>query len=228
MESLVNLLSNAQQMDSIMKNIAGYIIYFYPGIISIYLFNFFSAKKTKDTQAFIIKSFAISYLYNLILQYLLTKLGFLKQGMDKNMVAYNICLLFISFFVPYIVYRIKNSKCFTCICGKMKISTSVTDVPFELMEDENEEYTSLKVYLKDDPYVYMGFIQEYEYENEVEKYVILACFRKYLVNKKVQEKLLEGHERDAYDEKVFIKFSDIKRIEKISETRAKEYYSKEK
>ena len=95
MESLVNLLSNAQQMDSIMKNIAGYIIYFYPGIISIYLFNFFSAKKTKDTQAFIIKSFAISYLYNLILQYLLTKLGFLKQGMDKNMVAYNIFLFLI-------------------------------------------------------------------------------------------------------------------------------------
>ena len=52
--------------------------------------------------------------------------------------------------------------------------------------------------------------------------MILTGYRKYRINKKGNEKLVEGHRAEQYNEKVFIKFSDIKRIEKIGENRAKE------
>ena len=46
------------------------------------------------------------------------------------------------------------------------------------------------------------------------------------VNSKHSEKLIEAHSAEEYKEKVFIKFSDIKRIEKLERKRAeKDIYS---
>lgn len=225
MEEIIQLLLNTEQANAVMQNLAGYIVYIYPGIISIYLYNFFKAKKTKDTQAFLIKSFAISYLYNLLLQVVFPKICFLKGNVQKDKATYNIVLITVAAIMPYIVHRFMNSKIFAYICSLFRISTSVTDIPFELLEDDDEVYTCLKVYLKEDPYVYVGFIQEYEYENEQDKFLILSGYRKYSINSKNREKLIEGHEAEAYKEKVFIKFSDIKRIEKLGLDRArKEIY----
>lgn len=73
--------------------------------------------------------------------------------------------------------------------------------------------------------MYVGFIQEYEYENEQDKFLILSGYRKYSINSKNREMLIEGYEAEEYKEKVFIKFSDIKRIEKLGLDRArKEIY----
>lgn len=104
--------------------------------------------KTKDTQAFIIKSFAVSYLYNLLLQEAFSKTCFLKEKPSKNSFAYNAVLIFVAFLVPYLGYRLKNSRIFSAVCESMKISTSVTDIPFELLGDQEETYTCLKIYLK--------------------------------------------------------------------------------
>ena len=54
----------------------------------------------------------------------------------------------------------------------------------------------------------------------------LSGYRKYYVNSKHSEKLIEAHSAEEYKEKVFIKFSDIKRIEKLERKRAeKDIYS---
>ena len=227
MDKVIELLSDTEQANLVMQNIASYVIYIYPGIISIYLYNFFTARTTKDTQAFVIKSFAISYLYNLILQSLLSNTCFLKEISDKNSIAYNAYLTASSFAIPYFCYKLKLSKFFSLVCELLGISTSVTDVPFELLGDKDEEYTCLKVYLKDEPCIYVGYLGEYEYEDGHEKYIILTGYRKYSIDNKNAEKLDDGHGTNECDEKVFIRFNDIKRIEKIGEKRAKEKIYKE-
>ena len=62
---------------------------------------------------------------------------------------------------------------------------------------------------------------------DIGKYVILTGYRKYSIGNKNVEKLEEGHGINEYNEKVFIKFNDIKRVEKIGEKRAKEKIYKE-
>ena len=229
MGEIIQLLLNTEQANVAMQNIASYIIYISPGIISIYLYNFFDAKKTKGTQAFLIKSFAISYLYNLFLQVIFQKICDFKAKVQKDKIIYNIVLIIVAIVIPYIAHKFINSKVFAYICSLFGISTSVTDVPFELLEDEDEKYTCLKVFIKDEPYVYIGFIQEYEYENERDKFLILSAFRKYIINEKKREKLIEGHKAEEYNEKVFIKFSNIKYIEKLGQDRAmKEIYNTNK
>ena len=228
MDKIVELLSNSEEMDIVIQNIASYVIYIYPGIISIYLYNFFVARKIKNTQAFIVKSFAISYLYNLLIQTLFFYICFLKDVPERNSIYYNAMLIFISFLLPYSCYRIKMSRTFTSICKRLGIFTSATDVPFELLCDSEEKYTCLKIYLTDQPYVYIGYLEEYEYEEGYEKYVILTGYRKYSISSKNNEKLIESHDSEHCNEKVFIKFCDIKCIEKVKESRAEKIYSKRK
>ena len=224
MDKIIELLSNTEQANIVMQNIASYVIYIYPGIISIYLYNFFAARTTKDTQAFVIKSFAISYLYNLLVQTFFTVLCFLKEKPSKNSVSYNVILIIVAFLVPYLGYKFKMSKMFALICEGLGISTSATDVPFELLGDKEEKYTCLKIYLKDISYVYIGYLGNYEYEDGREKYVILTGYRKYYIKSKVKEKLISKYREEEYNEKVLIKFEDIKLIEKIGEKRAEELY----
>lgn len=225
MEEIIEILLNAELANRIVQNLAGYVVYIYPGIITIYLYNFFNARKTKNTQAFIIKSFAISYLYNVLLQVVFPKICFLKNRVKKNTATYNLTIIFVAVIGPYLAFRFIHSKVFSYMCGILGISTSVTDIPFELLGDKDEVVTCLKVYLKDEPYVYIGFLKDYEYENEHHQYIILSGYKKYYITSKRHERLIEEHQAEEYKEKVFIKFSDIKRIEKLERDRAeKEIY----
>lgn len=60
----------------------------------------------------------------------------------------------------------------------------------------------------------------YEYDAAI-KYLLITGFKKYLITKERTEELLVDYEAEEDHEKVFIKFDDIKIVEKISEDRAK-------
>ncbi len=208
MDSLINLFLNPEQAQTVLKNISSYITYVYPGIISIYWNNFLEAKPTKDTQALIIKSFSISFLYNIVLN------TFLPY--DINVVAYNICLISVSIILPYLCNKIKYSKILKCICNFLGIRTCISSVPFELLKNSEEKYTCLKVYLNDNITIYIGYMGQYEYEESKERFVILTGYKKYVI-KHNKEKVVINNNAGQLDQKVFIKYSEIKIIEKIAE-----------
>lgn len=225
MGALVELLSDSEKANAVMQTLTSYVVYLYPGIISIYLYNFFMARTTQNTQAFVIKSFAISFFYNICLKEIIIKINIPSNEVS---VIYNIYLILISFLIPYCCFRLKMSKVLSIICNKCKISTSVTNVPFELLGDKEENYTCLKIYLKSDPCAYIGYLGEYEYEEGHERYVIITGYKKYLILSDMQERLIVGYDPEDYQEKVFIRFDDIKRIEKLGENRVKkEIYNNE-
>ena len=65
MDALIELFSNPKQTQIVLQNVANYVTYIYPGIISIYWNNFLEAKSTKDTQALIVKSHTVThFLFN--------------------------------------------------------------------------------------------------------------------------------------------------------------------
>ena len=224
MSELLKLLAVPEQANVVMETLASYVIYIYPGIISIYWFNFLSARTTKNTQAFLVKSFAISYLYNMCLKAILDRMTVLEAKPDEKNVSYNVILILVSFVLPYIWNRVKLSKLSSMICDWLNISTSIVNIPFELLGDEGEKYTCLKVYLKESPYIYIGYLGEYEYEDEHEKYLILTGYRKYYAESDLTEKEIVTFDAEDYKEKVLIKYGDIRIIEKLEEKRAKKLY----
>ena len=218
MDFLIELFSNPEQFKVVLQSISSYVIYIYPGIISIYWNNFLQAKSTKDTQALIIKSFSISYLYNVILNTILKN--------NTKTIIYNVLLLIMSIVIPFFYWKIKYSKILRHICEHLGIRTCISDVPFELLKNSEEQYTCLKIYVKDDDSVYIGYMDKYEYEDDKERFIILAGYKKYsYINGK--EEIIVDNEAEQFNQKVFIKYSEIKVIEKIAEDIAtNEIYSK--
>lgn len=213
MSDVLELLADQEETLRIIQNLASYIIYMYPGTISLYVMNFLEAKSIKETTAYAVKIFAISYLYNIVLSAII--------DYKSNIFMYNAILIMISFAMPLLVFKIKFSKGFSCVCSFLGIRTCVTGVPFELIKSTDEAYTCVKVYLKDSNYVYIGYMQNYEYERNSENFLILTGYRKYVMKEENgKEKCIEIHNADECNEKVYIKCAEIKVIEKISEDRA--------
>ncbi|MCM1155539.1 MAG: hypothetical protein NC392_09295 [Roseburia sp.] len=210
MEQLLELLLNPEQVSIVLQSISSYVIYIYPGIISIYWNNFLEARSTQSTQALLIKSFSISYLYNILL-------GCIFPYKD-NVIKYNALLVLISILLPFFYVKFRYSKIVACICDILRIRTCMTSVPFELLKDKEEKYTCLKIYLNNEPYAYIGFMDNYnyEYERDKEKFVILVGYKKYICVGN-EEELVVSNKKEQYDQKVFIKYSDIKIVEKIAE-----------
>lgn len=208
MDYLIDLFSNPEKVQVVLQSVSSYVIYIYPGIITIYWYNFLQAKSTKDTQALVIKSFSISYLYNIIINAILL--------CDVSAIAYNILLLTISIIFPFIYYKVKYSKLVICICEKLGIRTCIVSVPFELLKTSEEKYTCLKIYLKDSDFVYIGYMEKYEYDEDRERFITLVGYKKYIY-KNGKEKLVVDNKAEQYDEKVLIKYNEIKVIEKIAE-----------
>lgn len=211
MDALIELLSNPERVQTIIQNIANYVTYIYPGIISIYWNNFLEAKSTKDTQALIIKSFSISFLYNIVLNAIFDVIN-----LSVNIIEYNILIIVISFICPYIYNKIKYSSYLKNVCEFLRIRTCISGVPFELLKNSEEEFTCLKVYLNDNITTYIGYMDKYEYEECKERFVILVGYKKYIIDNN-KEKIVIDNCAEQYDQKVFIKYSEIKVIEKIAE-----------
>ena len=215
MEELIALLKDTRQIEIVLQNILRYVIYIYPGLISIYWYDFLEAKSTKDTKALVIKSFSISYLYNIVLgQFLVYR---------YYEIVYNVFLIAMSIGVPWGFQKTKYSEWWKEICEKWKIRTCMVTVPFELLKDKKEKSTCLKIYLKDGVTSYVGYMDKYEYESDKEKFIILAAYKKYLYDGN-KEQLIIDNGIEKLNQKVFIKYNDIKVIEKIDENEANEIY----
>ena len=211
MDALIELFSNPKQTQIVLQNVANYVTYIYPGIISIYWNNFLEAKSTKDTQALIVKSFSISFLYNIAFNTIFSAIDFYI-----NIIEYNIWLITVAILCPYCYNKLKFSKISNVICEFLGIRTCISGVPFELLKTEAEKYTWLKIYLTDNATVYVGYMEQYEYEESKERFVILTGYKKYIISSN-KEKIVIDNEADRHAQKVFIKYSEIKVIEKIAE-----------
>lgn len=85
---MIELLSEPEKASLVMQSLANYIIYFYPGILSIYLYNFFEAKTTNSTQGLVFKSFAISYIYNIVVRGIGLKINIVVLPLFANCLRY--------------------------------------------------------------------------------------------------------------------------------------------
>lgn len=208
MEALIKLLSNPEQVQLVLLSISSYAVYIYPGIISLYWNNFLEARTSKETQSLIIKSFSISYLYNIILGSLLPY--------ENYVILYNIVIIIMSVVFPYAYNQLKYSRITIAIYEKLGIRTCISGVPFELLKNKKEKYTCIKIYMNDGNFAYIGYLDNYEYEENCEKFIILSGYKKYELAEG-EEKLIIDNKADQNDQKVFIKYDDIKVIEKIAE-----------
>lgn len=209
MESLIEILTDSEKFQIVIQNISSYVTYVYPGLLSIYVNNFLHLKSTKETQALIIKSFSISFLYIKILEFLSFPIS------DKQSIEYNAILFIMSIILPVAFFKIKCSSIVRDTCYYFGIVINVPRAPYDFLQNNKDEKYMLKVYLKDEGTSYLGKLRVYEHDDDKEKFIILSKYKKYKY-RDGKEVLVTDYSKKKKN-KVVIKYEDIKVMEKITE-----------
>lgn len=193
---------SADEILKILDSLAKYVIYIYPGYITIYLYRFFRAKCVDGNKETLFKSIVISFLYKMILD---------KAPLETE-IMYHVWMIVISTVVPYAAYMAQKSDVIQHAMEIFGISTRFEENEIEILD--NGEYSAwVTVYLKEDKVVYEGFLGETEMEPGKRQFIILKKYRKYTLDKKGHPNpYIEEHEKD--EDKVLIFYEDVKRIEK--------------
>ena len=189
----------------ILDSLANYVVYLYPGYITIYIFYFLKGITLEDTKGIAIKSIVLSFLYKLCVD----KLQF------NSDIGYHIAMIAIAIIVPYVGYCAQKNKLVKKIFVILGIHT--------MFEDNEIDYLNtgtvapwVRVYLKNTDFVYEGFLTEYELEGNKRQCVILKKYRKYLLDETGKPQKPFIHNFCTDDDAVVIYYDDIKIIEKYN------------
>lgn len=184
-----------------------YLVYVYPGYITIYLYLFFRSKSITDSKGVIVKSVVISYIYVSIL-----------SSLELSLIEQNAILILSSCVLAYISFRITKSKTVKKILHKLGIYTTFYDNSIDALKKGNTG-AWLCVYLKDSDIVYEGSLGNQELEPNRKNYITLTGYWKYRLdaNGKPQHPYIEEYD-DDHEEEVLIFWDEIKRIEKRKTT----------
>jgi len=203
---------SAEDILTIIKALPEYIVYIYPGYLSVYMYYFFRGKTLKDNNYIIIKAMAISYIYIAIIEWVkLLDWSFLCL---PDTLKQNGALVLLAILISYLAYRASLSERVHCLLKLLGISTTFHDNEIEVLADFNKG-AWLCVYLKDDNVVYEGSLGYKELEEDKRKYICLNSYYKYFLNNKgkPEEPYIEDYENNP-EETVLIFYDSIKRIEK--------------
>jgi len=187
----------------IIDAIPKYIIYIYPGYLTIYLYYFLRAKSMSDSKAALLKSIAISYIYVTLI-----------NKIPASELWKNFVLIIISIMAAYLSYLFVKSKDIAGIFHALDIEVTCLDNEIEALQGFDKG-AWLVIYLKDDDVVYEGWLHHKDLEQGRKQYIIINGFRKYFIDDDGSPKqpYIEEHDNEL-EEEVMILYDNIKRIEK--------------
>lgn len=194
---------SADDILKILDSISKYVIYFYPGYLTIYVYYFLKAKTLKDGKSVVWKAIAISFLYKLCLD---------KLPVSSEL-SYHFWMILVSVIVPYFAYLLQKSETIIDVFDFLDISTRFEDNEIDIL-DNGEMSAWVRVYIQDENIVYEGFLGDKELESGKRQFISLKKYRKYMLddNGKPKEPYIENHNTD--DDVVVIFYDKIKIIEK--------------
>lgn len=201
---------DGKKIEELVEVILNYIPLIYPGIISVFIFNFCNAVSSKDIKLFFLKALCVGYLYDILLH---------SCSIDKmgNQLWYNAVLCTLSICCPIILYKLVKSETIGMILSKFKIYTSTIDNDFEEM-CTGEKYNYLRIYDKNNPLIYEGYVRTFEKDNNRRQYIILTDYKIIHYDENYEEKVIRELSGDIND-RIIIYQEDIRIMEKQSHKR---------
>lgn len=194
---------SADDVLKILDSIARYIVYFYPGYITLYVYNFIKAKTLKDEKGTIIKAVVLSFLY--------------KTCIDKlqisSEIAYHFWLILISVVVPYMADFLQKKKALKNILEFLNIPTSLEENEIDMLETEKTS-PWLRVYMRDRKFIYEGYLGNRELEEGKRCFISLKQYEKYVLDQNGIPESLCTEKNETDDDVVVIYYDDIMIIEK--------------
>lgn len=165
----------------LLEIIKRYIIYFYPGFITLVIYRFAMYKSVEENKNTIIKSIIISYLYALPFSLLL--------GVDPiEFELWNhIGIVLVAVGVPIFWNSIIRKKWFKETMRKIGIRTEIYDNLMDIMFNKENGIVWVRAYMDKQKIMYEGSLRHYESDINRKQQVILSGYRKYDYNESNRE-----------------------------------------
>jgi len=195
-------------LEDMLHILTQYFAYIYPGIITIFIYNFIRGRKIEKNKLTFLEGIVISYIYLTLINVVL------KVKIEELKPWNHIIIIVISIIVPICANIIVNTKWFIGILRKLKINTEVYDNVLDLIKSKEcdpEKGIVFKVLLDDKGLMYEGKLREHESEVDKEQIICLSGYRRYVkVNDKFEKKLDYGNDNSRW---VVLRAKEINRIE---------------
>lgn len=161
----------------LLKIIEQYIVYVYPGFITIVLYRFAVFKSVEENKNTFIKSIIISYLYAIPVGYF--------SGIEPPdfEMCQHVVLLVISVIVPLAWNQIIHLGIYKKIIQKIGIKTEIYDNLMDIMFYKENGKVWVRVYMDEQNLMYEGSLRHYESDINRKQQVILSGYREYHYNK---------------------------------------------
>lgn len=195
----------------LLKIIEQYVVYVYPGFITIVLYRFAISKSVEENKNTFIKSIIISYLYTIPVGYF--------SGIEppKFTICQHVVLLVISVIVPLAWNQIIHLGIYKKIMQKIGIKTEIYDNLMDIMFYKENGKVWVRVYLDEQKVMYEGSLRHYESDINRKQQVILSGYREYHYNEATHkyDEMLYNYASDKTDEKQWIRIleKNITRME---------------
>ena len=190
----MDVLFTEKGINDLLNVIKDYIVYVYPGFITLIIYRFIIARKVDENQYTLIKSIIISYIYVIILA------GVTKTSTSHFTIIYHIVLLIISCIVFSYSCLISptnfpaqscncifKSQKFIKILRKLKIDTDVYDNMLDSIRAIEKEVW-IRVYLDSYGIMYEGSLRKHEVDSGKAKQIVLSGYRFYIIDPNNKEK----------------------------------------
>lgn len=185
----------------LLEIIEQYIVYVYPGFITIVLYRFAIFKSVEENKNTFIKSIIISYLYTLPISY------FSEIAPSEFTMCQHVLLLVMSVLVPLVWNKIIHSKNFKEIIRRIGIKTEIYDNLMDIMFYKENGMAWVRVYLDEQKVMYEGSLRHYESDINRKQQIILSGYREYHYNEATHK----------YDEEIYNYESDRRQWIRILE-----------
>lgn len=206
----MEVLFTVKGVSSLLRVIKEYIVYVYPGFITLMIYRFIIAKKVEENEYTLIKSIIISYIYVTILEEI-TKINF-----SQFIMFHHIALLIVACIVPIIWNCIFKSSIFTKILRAIKIDTNVHENMLESLRAK-EEGLWIRLYMDNYGIMYEGTLRSHESDPNREQEIVLSGYRFYRIKGESKRKECLIDYANANEHWVKIKEKDITRMEIVYE-----------
>lgn len=190
-----------QGIKELIEIIRRYIIYVYPGFITLVIYRFAISKSVEENRNTFIKSIIISYLYTL--PFLLV----FKIEPTEFKFWNHIIIILISVMIPISWNLIVRQSWFNRMIKKLGIRTEIYDNLLDIMFYKENATVWVRAYMDEQKVMYEGSLRHYESDINRKQQVILSGYRMYNYNESTKK----------YDMKVFDYANDQKQWVRIVE-----------
>ena len=178
----------------LIRILSDYLVFLYPGFITLTVYAHVNAEENEDNKEFIIKCVAISFFYHKMLlpaMSFVVKIAWkkcLNTSLKFNVVERHVALFILAAIFPYVFWKLQSIEALNKMTRKLGIFTSRYENPLDIAMSK-EKHVWVSLYMDELGLKYEGSLRHYVRDLSKAKYITISNYKIYKIhNHRIKKK----------------------------------------